>query len=131
MKRLSFILLICFTGLTVFSQEQIEVKYQKDSAIPMNVVKVNKIKTLDLTHQQKKEVKKYHKAQKIKIALIKKNTSLTTTQKKDQMEQMKKEKYDKLEAILTPEQKEKIKQNKIDTPRRGVTNMPNERTAKK
>jgi len=35
-----------------------------------------------------------------------------------------------LEAILTPEQKEKMKKMKKDQPRRGVTNMPNERTAK-
>jgi Spy/CpxP family protein refolding chaperone len=43
---------------------------------------------------------------------------------------LKKEKDAKLQAILTPEQKEKMKQKKETKPRRGVTNMPNEKTAK-
>ena len=55
---------------------------------------------------------------------------MTEQQKKEQLEQLRNEKHGKLEAILTPEQKEKIKQTKDIKPHRGVTNMPNERTAK-
>ena len=104
--------------------------HQRDSAVPMNVLQVKKVKDLNLSKQQKKEIKKNKKSDKVKVAAIKNNAALTQQQKKNQLIQLHKEKHDKLESILTPEQKEKMKQMKKDQPRRGVTNMPNERTAK-
>ncbi len=44
------------------------------------------------------------------------------------MEQLKSERHEKLESILTPAQKERMKQMRENQPSRGVTNMPNERT---
>ena len=118
-------------GSKIFSQEkEIQPLHQRDSAVPMNVVHVKKVKEFDLSKQQKKEIKKYKKADKVKVASIKNNSAITEQQKKDQLIQLRKEKHDKLETILTPEQKEKMKQMKKDKPRRGVTNMPNERTIK-
>ena len=128
-KLVSIILFICLTGSKIFSQE-IEPKHQRDSAVPMNVVQVKNVKELNLTNEQKKQVKKYKKSDKVKVTAIKNNAALTEQQKKDQLMQVRKEKHDKLETILTPEQKEKMKQMKKDQPRRGVTNMPNERTIK-
>ena len=128
-KLVSIILFICLTGSKIFSQE-IEPKHQRDSAVSMNVVQVKKVKDPDLSKQQKKEIKKNKKSDKVKVAAIKNNAALTQQQKKNQLIQLHKEKHDKLESILTPEQKEKMKQMKKDQPRRGVTNMPNERTVK-
>ncbi len=130
-KLLGIIILLSFTNSKIFSQEkQIQYTHQKDSAVPMNVMHVTKVKELDLSKKQKKEVKKYKKSNKAKVAVINHNASLTEQQKKDQLMQLHKENHDKLEIILTPEQKEKMKQMKKGQPRRGVTNMPNERTAK-
>ena len=130
-KLLGIIILISLMGSKIFSQEkEIQPLHQRDSAVPMNVVHVKKVKEFDLSKQQKKEIKKYKKADKVKVASIKNNSAITEQQKKDQLIQLRKEKHDKLETILTPEQKEKMKQMKKDKPRRGVTNMPNERTIK-
>ena len=88
------------------------------------------VKQLHLTKQQKKEMKAFKLTTKKEREAIKSNSALTDQQKKDQLAQLKNDKHAKLEAILTPEQKEKMKQAKDNKPRRGVTNMPNERTAK-
>ncbi len=128
-KLLALILFICLTGSKILSQE-IETKYRKDSAVPMNVLHVKKVKELELSNQQKKEIKKYKKSNKATVTAIENNSALTEKQKKDQLMQVRKENHAKLETILTPEQKEKMKQMKKDQPRRGVTNMPNERTVK-
>jgi len=88
------------------------------------------IKQLHLTSQQKHELKTFHKSAKQQVTAIKNNTALSEQQKKEQLEQLKEKRHEKLEAILTPEQKEKLKELKKEGPRRGVTNMPNERKAK-
>jgi uncharacterized protein YbbC (DUF1343 family) len=132
MKRaVTIIILICLVSLNSFSQEkEIQPVNQRDSAVPVNVIPVKKVKTIGLTMGQKKEVKKYKRSNKAKKVVIKNNKALTEQQKKEQLAQLKNEDQRKLEAILTPEQKEKMKQSKENKPRRGVTNMPNERTAK-
>lgn len=127
-KLIVLIIFLSLTGSKIFAQG-IKPKHQRDSTVPMNVMNV-KVKELDLSKQQKKEIKKYKKADKVKVTVIKNNAALTEQQKKDQLIQLRKEKHDKLETILTPDQKEKMKQIKKDQPRRGVTNMPNERTIK-
>jgi hypothetical protein len=88
------------------------------------------LEQLHLTKQQKKEMKAYKAVSKKKKEAIKNNNALTEQQKKEQLAQLKNDKHAKLEAILTSAQKEKIKQAKDSKPRRGVTDMPNERTAK-
>ena len=130
-KLLGIILLISLISSKTFSQEkEIQPLHQRDSAIPMKGEHVEKIKELDLSKQQKKEVKKYRRSNKANVAAIKNNAALTEHQKKDKLMQLRKENHEKLQTILTPEQKEKMKQMKKEQPRRGVTNMPNERTAK-
>ena len=130
-KLLGIILLISLISSKTFSQEkEIQPLHQRDPAIPMKGEYVKKIKELDLSKQQKKEIKKFKKADKATVAAIKNNPTLTEQQKKDQLAQQRNEKREKLQTILTPEQKEKLKQMKKEQPRRGVTNMPNERTVK-
>ena len=107
-KLLSIVLLLF--SFTINAEAQ--VKHNKKERKEM-------VKQLHLTKQQKQQ-----------SGAIKNNTALTEQQKKAHLTQLKNEKQEKLEAILTPEQKQKMKQLKKDQPRRGVTNMPNERTAK-
>jgi hypothetical protein len=130
MKKIFIILIIAFTGSQVSAQEEIEVKYQRDSVIPTGDNRIRKLKTVELSTLQKKEVKKYKRSNKAKQAAIKNNSALNDAAKKEKLQQLKKEKHDTLQAILTPAQKLKIKQEKKNPPHRGVTNMPNERTAK-
>ena len=104
-----------FVALTVLSimsfktysqEKELPVLYQKDSAVPMNGEHI--------THLKIKKQKGIHPPSKTKIKS--KHTQVHKT--------------DKLETIITPAEKEKLKEKKNNTPRRGVTNMPNERTAK-
>ena len=88
------------------------------------------MKSLNLSKQQKQQLKAFHKSGKSERETIKNNTALSQEQKKEKMEQLHKEKHDKMESILTPEQKQKMLQMRDNQPRRGVTNMPNERIAK-
>ena len=88
------------------------------------------VKKLHLTKVQKKEMKTFKATAKKEREAIKSNSALTKQQKKQQLAALKNKKHSTLEAILTPGQKEKIKQAKDNKPRRGVTDMPNERTAK-
>jgi hypothetical protein len=130
MKKLFIILIIAFTGSQVIAQEEIEVKYQRDSVIPVKDTRIKKLKTVELSSLQKKQVNKYRRSNKAIQAAIKNNATLNEAAKKEKLKQLKKEKHDTLQAILTPAQKMKIKQEKKNPPHRGVTNMPNERTAK-
>ena len=134
-KILSIILVTCIISIQAFAQqkEQDVLLNQRDSALPLNTTNIKKVKAfkeLNLSKQQKKQIKKFAKANKKKKKSIKNNTTLTEQQKNQQLLQIRNEKHAKLEAILTPEQKEKLKHMKKEQPHRGVTNMPNERTAK-
>lgn len=134
MKKILFtFIIISLFSLTTFSQAKEDdiLLHQKDSALPMIKTEQTKIiKELNLSTKQKKKIKKYRKQHKAKKTNIKNNTVLNDQQNNDQLSELKKEKDTKLQAILTADQKEKMKQTKDGKPRRGVTNMPNERTVK-
>lgn len=88
------------------------------------------MKQLDLSKQQKKEMKAFHRSLEQEQKAIENNSALTADEKKAQIKALRERKHDKLQNILTPEQKEKMKAYKTEMPHRGVTNMPNERKAK-
>lgn len=103
MKTLaSLIIIFTFFASRSYSQEVLN---QKDSAISMNVIP-SKVVNYDKAVNKSPAKKKYKYKKKKKPATV-----------------------NKLESRLTPEEKEKIKQQE-NKPRRGVTNLPNERTAK-
>jgi len=109
-KGISIIILMLGLSIYGFSQEQekeLPKLNQRDSAVPVNlhVVPADKIKKVELSKPQKKQVKKYKRSRK-------KTVVKTTTS-------------------LTPEQKKKMVENNKVEPRRGVTNLPNERTVNK
>jgi outer membrane protein assembly factor BamD (BamD/ComL family) len=116
----SIVLLVLLFAFTINAEAQ--KKHKK--------AKKEMVKQLHLTKQQKMEMKAFKATAKKEREAIKSNSALTEEQKKEQLELLQKKKPARLEAILTSEQKEKLKQTKNNQPRRGVTNRPNERTAK-
>lgn len=96
-----FIILITFFVTPSFSQVE---KNQKDSAVSQNVIRG-------------------------KVVNYDKNENNIQPKKKYKYKKKKKPVTPKLESKLTKEEKEKIKRQE-NNPRRGVTNLPNERTAK-
>jgi Spy/CpxP family protein refolding chaperone len=65
---------------------------------------------LNLTQDQKDKIKAIQEAQKAKLLPIRKNKSLTLEQKKEQMKPIVKDTMKQIAAILTPEQKAKLKE---------------------
>ena len=127
-KKLFIIGIISSFCINIYAQEKTERLNQRDSALPMNKQYKGEIRDLNLSTQQKKQTKILHKSVKQKKEAINNNTTLTQQQKKEKLKQLHKERKEKLNAILTPEQKEKL--NEKHQLKRGVTNMPNERTEK-
>ena len=119
LKLLSIVIILFLFAINTNAQTKHNKKERKEM-----------MKSLHLTKQQKAELKSFHKSTKQQREAIKSNTALSQEQKKEKVEQMQKERHDKLESILTPEQKQKMREMRDSQPRRGVTNMPNERTAK-
>jgi periplasmic protein CpxP/Spy len=67
-------------------------------------------KALNLTPEQKEKIRPLLEEQDKQMSELRSNTSLTPEQKRDKGMAMHKEIHDKIVAILTPEQKEKLKQ---------------------
>jgi Spy/CpxP family protein refolding chaperone len=67
---------------------------------------------LNLTKEQSKELKTINKDFKDKAGSIKANQALSTEQRKEQLAKLHKEKMDKMNTILTPEQQQKMKELK-------------------
>ena len=67
-------------------------------------------KALGLTDAQKDQMKQVHQDEKAKLEALRNDTSLTRDQKRAQMQAIRKDMRTRMDAILTPEQKEKMKQ---------------------
>ena len=67
------------------------------------------LKELDLTKEQKSKLKEIRQDSKAKKEAIENNTRLSETEKKTQLHALQKEQAQKIQAILTDEQKEKFK----------------------
>ena len=120
MKKIFAILIICLAFARVQAQEkEIEVKYQRDSVIPTdgirNTVKVPKPLDTKVTTVKKPVVPAKKKKP---AAPVKKLVPMAPV----------KDKPDTLKVLLTPQQKKLLKDK--NSPRRGATDRPNERTAK-
>ena len=75
-----------------------------------------RFKELDLTREQKGKVKEIMQANKAAKEAIENNTQLSDQDKKKQMREVQKEQMQKIQAILTPEQREKFKTSKPNNP---------------
>ncbi|MEO8412460.1 MAG: hypothetical protein ABI472_02325 [Ginsengibacter sp.] len=67
-------------------------------------------KELNLTREQRRQLKDFRQSAKQKKEEIDNDTSLTDTQKQDKLRHLRMEQKEKLNTILTPEQKEKLKE---------------------
>ena len=93
-----------------------------DSAQTTNNNKVDKqtrkerLKELDLTKEQKGKMKEIVQAGKAAKEAIENNTQLSDEDKKKQLRELQKAQAQKVQAILTPEQREKFKASRPNKP---------------
>ena len=76
----------------------------------------DRLKELDLTKEQKAKVKEIRQAGKSAKEAIENNTQLLEEEKKKQLRNLQKTQAQKVQAILTPEQREKFKASKQNNP---------------
>ncbi len=76
----------------------------------------DRLKELNLTKEQKAKVKEIRQAGKSAKEAIEKNTELSETDKKKQLRELQKTQAQKVQAILTEEQKVKFKASKQNNP---------------
>ena len=67
---------------------------------------------MNLTDQQAQEMKSMNMEFKMQSKAIKDDKSLTQEQKKEQLKSLQAERHQKVKAILTPEQKQKMAEHK-------------------
>jgi Spy/CpxP family protein refolding chaperone len=84
---------------------------QKQNLKDKGITREN-LKNLDLSEDQKKQTDKIFTDTKKSKDKIKNDASLSETQKDEKLKEIDKEAKNKINAILTPEQKEKIKKQK-------------------
>ena len=129
-----FLFAFIFSLITVSVSAQIERKsvvVKTDSAqITTNDNKVDKqspvrtgtggrkerFKELDLTREQKGKLKEIMQANKASKDAIESNTQLSEADKKKQLRELQKAQAQKVQAILTPEQREKFKASRQNNP---------------
>ena len=75
-----------------------------------------RIKELDLTKEQKGKMKEIVQSGKAAKEAIENNTQLSEADKKKQLRELQKAQAQKVQAILTPEQREKFKASKPNKP---------------
>ena len=75
-----------------------------------------RFKELDLTREQKGKMKEIMQANKAAKEAIENNTQLSDQDKKKQLRELQKEQMQKVQAILTEEQREKFKASKQNNP---------------
>lgn len=76
----------------------------------------DRLKELDLTKEQKAKVKEIRQAGKASKEAIENNTELNEADKKKQLRLLQREQAQKIQAILTEEQKAKFKASKPNNP---------------
>lgn len=75
-----------------------------------------RFKELDLTREQKGKMKEITQANKAAKEAIENNTQLSDQDKKKQLRELQKAQMQKIQAILTPEQREKFRASKPNDP---------------
>ncbi len=124
MKITFIILTFTFAALTTTAQiERKSVVVKADSAQTAgNDNKVDKqtrkdrFKELDLTREQKGKLKEIMQTNKAAKEAIENNAQLSDQDKKKQMRALQKDQMQKIQVILTPEQREKFKASKPNNP---------------
>ena len=115
MKKLFvFVISVCFVISNTIAQVKREVNPSQTSQ--SNTTQKNKkkemMKELNLTKEQRAQMKEFHQSMKQKKEDINNDQTLTEEQKKIKMQELHKEQKHKMNAILTPGQREKMKEQK-------------------
>lgn len=108
MKKIFFIVLICFVSLGSFAQ--IQRKVTKDTTVAAFEQKANKKRQkaeLNLTKEQRGKMKEMAQANKAAKADIENDATLTNEQKAEKLRAIKKGSAQTMQTILTPEQIQK------------------------
>ena len=95
------------------------------------------MKSLNLSREQARKLKEIRQQNKPQLEAIRNDSSLQPADRRAKMRDLMQQQQDQLSAILSPEQQQRMKtfrreqmekrKNDPNRPRRGVTNMPNER----
>jgi Spy/CpxP family protein refolding chaperone len=72
------------------------------------------MKALNLTDDQKKQIKQFHQDAKAQAVTIKKDQTLSADQKKAKLQELHQSTQDKVASVLTPEQKQKWDQMRAE-----------------
>lgn len=111
MKKL-FLLGIIAIALALGTNAQVQRKADSTQKVMKRNTNKNGIMSqADLTPEQRQKIKGINQERKEKANAIKSNESLTEAQKKEQLQQLNKEMRSATDAVLTKEQKEKMKMN--------------------
>jgi Spy/CpxP family protein refolding chaperone len=115
-------LLICNLSLSAQIERKAGVVKSDSTQTTSSDTKVDKqsrkerFKELDLTKEQKGKLKEIMQANKAAKEVIENNTQLSDQDKKKQLRELQKAQMQKIQAILTPEQREKFKASKPNDP---------------
>ena len=133
MKNFLLVLFSIIISITTNAQLQRSGSKEQIKTQPKNK---GEMKEVALTKVQRGKFKEIKADIKTRKAAVKASTTLTEAEKKSQLKDLTIEQRRRFEAILTEEQKAKLNSSelnndtKVSKPRRGVTGLPNERTAK-
>lgn len=103
MKVLQFLLVFMFIGVVSKAQTT-------DTTGKRRMNRMEIYKDLNLTKDQEVKVKDIMEKQRTEMDSVRNNTSLTREQQREQMGTIRKKYNEQVEALLTPEQKEKLKE---------------------
>ncbi len=114
MKRI-FVLIILLSFFAL-GKAQVKRDYNRSQDSAINKSKKNNgrqlIKELNLSKEQKGQLKELHQEMKQKKEEIDNDKSLTDAQKQEKLKEYRKDQKEKLNSILTPDQKEKLLEQK-------------------
>ncbi|MGH2647811.1 MAG: hypothetical protein ACRDE8_09605 [Ginsengibacter sp.] len=114
MKKITSIAIaFLFTALAAKAQIKREVDSSQTKQSTVQKTKNGKMmKELNLSKEQRSQMKELHQSMKQQKETISNDSNLTDAEKQTKLRTLKKEQREKMESILTPEQKEKLKEEK-------------------
>jgi len=124
-----FVCILLVTTVTHAQNENDSSKYSKEKMKGKNMDSTRKqelkgkglskknLEALDLTKDQEKQINEIHSNARKEKEKINNDNSLTEEQKQEKIKALDKETKSKTNAVLTPEQRQKLKQNKANTKR--------------
>ena len=104
---------LAFFGVFIIGvQAQVKREADPSQMTQSKKKKGKKIKELNLTRAQRSQMKEFHKSIKQQRESIANDNTLTDEQRRSKLKDLKREQREKINSILTAEQKEKLKEQK-------------------